>query len=61
MTDKMMELRGLLEERAGADLLIEISGSVAELLIELGACPARSHGGKSADRVVQRNDYHNQV
>ena len=53
----MMNLRGVLEKSADADLLREMIGFAAGRLMELevGGLTGVAHGEKSAERVVHRN------
>src|SRR3954447_11098982 len=59
MTDEMMNLRGLLEKSADADLLREMIGFAAERLMELEVAGLTGAGydEKRADRLAQRNGY----
>ncbi|MFP4270326.1 MAG: transposase, partial [Alphaproteobacteria bacterium] len=59
MTDVKMNLRGLLEKTADADLLREMIGFAAERLMELevGELAGAGYGVKSATRKAQRNGY----
>jgi transposase-like protein len=59
MTDVKMNLRGLLEKTADADLLREMIGFAAERLMELevGELAGAGYGEKSATRKAQRNGY----
>ena len=57
MTDDMMNLRALVEKSADADLLREMIGFAAHLLMELeiGALTGAAHGEKSPLQLAQRN------
>ncbi len=59
MTDVKMNLRGLLEKTADANLLREMIGFAAERLMELevGELAGAGYGAKSATRKAQRNGY----
>jgi putative transposase len=59
MTDEMMNLRGLLEKSADADLLREMIGFAAQRLMELevGGLTGAGYGEKSTERLAQRNGY----
>ncbi|SFQ78452.1 Transposase, Mutator family [Donghicola eburneus] len=55
----MMDLRALVERSDDADLLRRMIGLAAKwlMVIEVGAKTFAEYGEKSADRMVQRNDY----
>ena len=59
MTDEMMNVRGLLEKSADADLLREMIGFAAGRLMELevGGLTGAPYGEKSGERLAQRNGY----
>ena len=59
MTDDMMNLRALVEKSADADLLREMIGFAAEMLMEMeeGAAAGAGYGEKSPLRTAQRNGY----
>jgi len=59
MTDVKMNLRGLLEKTADADLFREMIGFAAERLreLEVGELAGAGYGEKSATRKAQRNGY----
>ena len=55
----MMNLRALLGRSAGSDFLREMSGLAAQPLmaLEVGGLTGAGHGGKSDDRLAQRNGH----
>jgi putative transposase len=59
MTDEMMQLQGLLEKSADADVLREMIGFASQRLMELevGARTGASYGQKDPARLAQRNGY----
>ena len=59
MTDAMMDLQGLVEKAADADVLREMIGFAARRLMEMevGAIAGAAWGEKSELRLVQRNGY----
>jgi len=59
MTDKMMNLRALVEKASDADILREMIAFGAQRLMELeiGAKTGAAFGERSEDRLVQRNGY----
>jgi putative transposase len=59
MTEKMMNLRALVEKTPDADLLREMIGFAAQRLMELEVegLTGAGYGEKSAERFVQRNGY----
>jgi putative transposase len=63
MTDEMMSLRTLLEERSDADLLREMVGFAAQRLIELEveSLTGAAHGERSPDRINYRNGYRERI
>src|SRR6185295_5426273 len=63
MTDKMMNLRALIEKSPDADLLREMIGFTAQRLMELevDGLTGAAYGEKNADRLAQRNGYRDRV
>lgn len=59
MTNEMMQLQGLLEKSADADVLREMIGFASQRLMELevGARTGASYGEKNPARLAQRNGY----
>jgi transposase-like protein len=59
MTDEMMQLQGLLEKSADADVLREMIGFASQRLMELevGARTGAGYGQKDPARLAQRNGY----
>jgi len=59
MTDEMMQLQGLLEKSADADVLREMIGFASQRLMELevGTRTGAGYGAKDPDRLAQRNGY----
>src|SRR6516162_11755715 len=59
MTDEMMSLRTLLEKSADVDLLREMVGFAAQLLMELEveSLTGAAHGERSPDRINHHNGY----
>lgn len=59
MTDEMMQLQGLLEKSADADVLREMIGFASQRLMELevGARTGADYGQKDPARLAQRNGY----
>lgn len=59
MTGPMMDLRALVEKSGDANLRREMIGFAAERLmdLEVGAKTNAEYGGKSAERLAQRNGY----
>ncbi|HEX7369178.1 MAG TPA: IS256 family transposase [Rhodanobacteraceae bacterium] len=59
MTNEMMQLQGLLEKSADADVLREMIGFASQRLMELevSARTGAGYGEKNPARVVQRNGY----
>jgi putative transposase len=57
MTDSLMHLRTLVEKTPDADILRKMISFAAVRLMkmEVGGLTGVSHGGKSVDRLVQRN------
>ena len=57
MTKPMMDLRGLVEKSADADLLREMIGFAAERLMELevGAKPGAEYSETNCGRLAQHN------
>ena len=59
MTNDMMQLQGLLEKSADADVLREMIGFASQRLMELevAARTGAGYGEKNPERLVQRNGY----
>jgi transposase-like protein len=59
MTNHMMQLQGLLEKSADADVLREMIGFASQRLMELevAARTGADYGEKNPERLVQRNGY----
>jgi putative transposase len=59
MTDEMMNLRALIEKSPDADLLREMIGFAAQLLMELDVegLTGAAYGEKTPERFAQRNGY----
>lgn len=59
MTNEMMQLQGLLEKSADADVLREMIGFASQRLMEMevAAQTGAGYGEKSPERLVQRNGY----
>ena len=57
MTNEMMQLQGLLEKSADADVLREMIGFASQRLMELEVSVRAGYGEKNPARLVQRNGY----
>ena len=59
MTDKMMNLRALVDKTPDADLFREMIGFTAKRLmgLEVGATTGAAFGSKGPSRLAQRNGY----
>src|ERR1700727_2001542 len=63
MTDEMMNLRAMIEKSPDADLLREMIGFAAELLMEWEAesQTGAAYGEKNPERLAQRNGYRDRI